>query len=136
MRPYCAWLIVGLCFGHAAAGCRAPTRFRFSQESTPSPSLAPSVGVGATQPRQEAASRLVNPAAWQSTSQEMIAPPMDDATSPMASPPAYAAATASELDVDWLVAEVLARNPDVRSAAAAWRAASLRYPQEVALDDP
>jgi outer membrane protein TolC len=41
-----------------------------------------------------------------------------------------------ELDVDWLVAEVLARNPDVRSAAAAWRAAALRYPQEIALDDP
>jgi cobalt-zinc-cadmium efflux system outer membrane protein len=42
----------------------------------------------------------------------------------------------SALDVDWLVAEVVARNPDIRSAAAAWRAASQRYPQEVALDDP
>jgi outer membrane protein, heavy metal efflux system len=40
------------------------------------------------------------------------------------------------LDVDALVAEVLAVNPDIRSAAAAWRAAAQRYPQEVSLDDP
>jgi cobalt-zinc-cadmium efflux system outer membrane protein len=42
----------------------------------------------------------------------------------------------AELQLDWLVAEVLTRHPDVRSAAAAWRAAAERYPQEVALDDP
>lgn len=42
----------------------------------------------------------------------------------------------AELQIDWLVAEVLTRHPDVRSAAAAWRAAAERYPQEVALDDP
>lgn len=41
-----------------------------------------------------------------------------------------------ELDVELLVAEVLSRNPDVRAASAAWRAAAERYPQEVALDDP
>lgn len=41
-----------------------------------------------------------------------------------------------ELNADVLVAEVLAVNPDVRSASAAWRAAARRYPQEVALDDP
>jgi len=40
------------------------------------------------------------------------------------------------LEVEALVAEVVARNPDVRSAIAAWRAAAARYPQEVALDDP
>lgn len=42
----------------------------------------------------------------------------------------------AELDVDVLVAQVLAVNPNIRSAAAAWRAAAQRYPQEVALDDP
>jgi outer membrane protein, heavy metal efflux system len=40
------------------------------------------------------------------------------------------------LEVDSLVAEVLAINPDIRAASAAWRAAALRYPQEVSLDDP
>jgi outer membrane protein TolC len=40
------------------------------------------------------------------------------------------------LDVEYVVAQVLAVNPDVRSASAAWRAAARRYPQEVALDDP
>jgi outer membrane protein TolC len=40
------------------------------------------------------------------------------------------------LDVEALVAEVLVRHPDLRTATAAWRAASERYPQEVALDDP
>ena len=41
-----------------------------------------------------------------------------------------------ELEVEPLVAEIVARNPDIRSAAAAWRAAAQRYPQEVSLDDP
>jgi cobalt-zinc-cadmium efflux system outer membrane protein len=40
------------------------------------------------------------------------------------------------LDVEYVVAQVLAVNPDIRSASAAWRAAARRYPQEVALDDP
>lgn len=40
------------------------------------------------------------------------------------------------LEVDSLVADVLAVNPDIRAASAAWRAAAQRYPQQVALDDP
>jgi outer membrane protein TolC len=40
------------------------------------------------------------------------------------------------LDLDALVAEVVAINPDIRAASAAWRAAAQRYPQEVSLDDP
>jgi outer membrane protein TolC len=42
----------------------------------------------------------------------------------------------AQLDLDSLVADVLARNPDIQSASAAWRAAAQRYPQEIALDDP
>jgi outer membrane protein TolC len=42
----------------------------------------------------------------------------------------------AELDVEYLIAQVLGVNPDIRSATAAWRAAARRYPQEVALDDP
>lgn len=45
-------------------------------------------------------------------------------------------AASDVLDVDAFVAEVLAVNPDVRAASAAWRAAAQRYPQVVALDDP
>lgn len=40
------------------------------------------------------------------------------------------------LEVDSLVSEVLAVNPDIRAASAAWRAAAHRYPQEVSLEDP
>ena len=42
----------------------------------------------------------------------------------------------NQLDVDWLVYEVLARNPDIQSAVAAWQAAAQRYPQEFSLEDP
>jgi outer membrane protein TolC len=42
----------------------------------------------------------------------------------------------ADLNLDELTAAVLAVNPDVRSATAAWRAAAQRYPQAVALDDP
>jgi cobalt-zinc-cadmium efflux system outer membrane protein len=53
-------------------------------------------------------------------------------------PPAIADEEVSKpvLDIDYLVAQVLSVNPDIRSASAAWRAAARRYPQEVALDDP
>jgi outer membrane protein TolC len=46
------------------------------------------------------------------------------------------AMSAGELDVESLVADVLARHPDIRSATAAWRAATQRYPQDVSLEDP
>jgi outer membrane protein TolC len=40
------------------------------------------------------------------------------------------------LEIDAIVADVLAVNPDIRAASAAWRAAAQRYPQEVSLEDP
>jgi outer membrane protein TolC len=46
------------------------------------------------------------------------------------------AAEPTTLNVDDLVASVLAVNPDIQAASAAWRAAAQRYPQEVSLDDP
>ncbi len=42
----------------------------------------------------------------------------------------------SELPVDALVEQVLARNPSLAQMTAAWQAASARYPQVTALDDP
>jgi outer membrane protein TolC len=82
---------------------------------------------------------LVNPVAWQAPAAEEI--PGPSASKPPATDKEVVAPKGDvndepSLDVDWLVAEVLARNPDVRSAVAAWRAAATRYPQEVALDDP
>jgi cobalt-zinc-cadmium efflux system outer membrane protein len=45
-------------------------------------------------------------------------------------------AGASELSVEALVQEVLARNPTLPEMVAAWQAASARYPQVTSLDDP
>jgi outer membrane protein TolC len=42
----------------------------------------------------------------------------------------------SELAVDVLVQQVLARNPTAAQMVAAWQAASARYPQVTSLDDP
>jgi outer membrane protein TolC len=40
------------------------------------------------------------------------------------------------LSVDWLVEQVLLRNPSLAQMVAAWQAASARYPQVTSLDDP
>src|SRR5262245_19644210 len=45
-------------------------------------------------------------------------------------------AALSELPIDALIREVLARNPTLAQMTAAWRAASARYPQVTSLDDP
>lgn len=42
----------------------------------------------------------------------------------------------SELSVDVLIEQVLARNPSLAEMVAAWQAASARYPQVTSLDDP
>lgn len=42
----------------------------------------------------------------------------------------------NELSVDMIVADVLARNPNLAQMTAAWQAASARYPQVRSLDDP
>ncbi|MGA2035697.1 MAG: hypothetical protein ABSG68_25900, partial [Thermoguttaceae bacterium] len=42
----------------------------------------------------------------------------------------------TELSLAVLLTEVQARNPSLQAAAAAWRAATQRYPQAVALEDP
>jgi outer membrane protein TolC len=57
---------------------------------------------------------------------------------PAPAPAADVDATESqvELQLDLFVADVLRRNPTLQVAAATWQAASQRYPQVVALDDP
>jgi len=41
-----------------------------------------------------------------------------------------------ELQIEALVADVLARNPSIQAMVSAWQAAAARYPQAVSLEDP
>jgi cobalt-zinc-cadmium efflux system outer membrane protein len=116
----------------AALGCHSTGKYRFSSadnEQTPA-SVAP-LSSPEQQPADSAAPSLINPVAFTAPVAEAVPAPL-----PTDNAPQHRAPQAEVLDVDWLVAEVLSRNPDVRSASAAWRAAALRYPQEIALDDP
>jgi outer membrane protein TolC len=56
------------------------------------------------------------------------------AAEPLGESPPFAGST--ELSVDLLVQEVLARNPLLAQMIAAWQAASARYPQAISLEDP
>src|SRR5438874_1886383 len=47
-----------------------------------------------------------------------------------------APSAATELSLDVLVRQVLVRNPSLAQMAAAWEAASARYPQVTSLEDP
>jgi outer membrane protein TolC len=51
-------------------------------------------------------------------------------------PSAPAFADTSELSVEALIEQVLARNPSLTQMVAAWQAASARYPQVTSLEDP
>lgn len=149
-RPQLRFVLVCVCL--AAAGCRASSRYRFaiSEDSRRAPMTAACTATTSLEAVPDAAA-LVNPAAWEVAADEPLAEPLSTASSrqaaseqlaspaatPQNAPPESSSDQApAELDVNWLIAEVLARNPDVRSAIAAWRAAALRYPQEIALDDP
>src|SRR5205807_2856770 len=50
--------------------------------------------------------------------------------------PGPSVAAAQELSVETLVEQVIARNPSLPEAVAAWEAARARYPQVTSLDDP
>jgi outer membrane protein TolC len=67
-----------------------------------------------------------------------LARSFDAATPGAAQSPAEddAFASASSLERERLVAEVLRRNPSLAAARHAWRAALERYPQETSLEDP
>ncbi|TXT22354.1 MAG: cation efflux system protein CusC [Planctomycetota bacterium] len=67
----------------------------------------------------------VMPVSFEETSEQILASDADD---PFAG--------RDELALDELVAAVMARNPSLQAALAAWNAAANKYPQAVALDDP
>lgn len=59
-----------------------------------------------------------------------------DSVAPAQPPPVAPLGGMTELTVEALVEQVLARNPSLAQMAAAWEAASARYPQVTSLDDP
>jgi cobalt-zinc-cadmium efflux system outer membrane protein len=126
-----------LCLGFVI-GCRSgASQYAFSQQARVPPAAAC------------ADSALAQPAAIADVD-ESVAVPMELPPDVQVRPVAHVESAAEEevttppaehqtgavLDVDSLVAEVLAVNPDIRAASASWRAAANRYPQEVSLDDP
>jgi cobalt-zinc-cadmium efflux system outer membrane protein len=128
-----AALTIAIVLPLAAGGCQTTAKYKFISPDAPDRPSA-SVASASSAPRGESAAAptgLINPVAYSAPVPESVSAPLPSVDEPQVSIP-----QARELDVNWLVAEVLARNPDVRSAVAAWRAAALRYPQEIALDDP
>jgi len=106
-----------------AAGCRAG---------------APTGPVALEPPAGVAAHAAADPAAMQASFASVSYKEADSNDSP---PPKEATGNdtlvnASELSLDALITEVEARNSSLQSMVAAWQAASQRYPQVVALDDP
>jgi outer membrane protein TolC len=102
-----------------------PAALALGAPSTSSPQLAPE--------RQEA----IRQAAYQPTAPdtgEMLPQPTRVGAPPAATGEPFAGA--SELSVEALVREVLARNPSLAQMVAAWEAARARYPQVTSLDDP
>src|SRR5262249_21135495 len=62
--------------------------------------------------------------------------PTESVSARAAAPDDASLVVAGELDRAAVVAAVLARNPDLDAARAAWRAAVAAYPSATALDDP
>src|SRR5690606_18840426 len=90
------------------------------------PVSLPANEVVANPASEESGVTLVQPVAYSAQSSEELLAPL----------PAPSGRSSATLDAESLVAEVLAVNPDIRAAAAAWRAAAQRYPQAVSLDAP
>jgi outer membrane protein TolC len=100
----------------AIAGCMA---------HAPVDQAASPLAVG---PAPEKPIRSVVYLSWAPADGPTRAPPNGPSTSPFAS--------LTELSVEALVQEVVARSPSLAQMTAAWQAASARYPQVTSLDDP
>ena len=112
-------LTLAACVTVISTGCRLPNRERVSTEQSSPLPIAPVASEQQYENRD-----FMQQVAWQQPTQEQVG---------LKEPDLQAAA---ELSLPDLVDEVLAINPSIESAMAAWRAAAQRYPQEVALDDP
>ena len=139
-----------------ACGCHASGKYRFAAGERTDGNEVRNTNVSASalndpQTAKVESAALLNPVAFEEGDAEAIPKPLPADDKPQTDKlskgepsadkepvdqPSVGEAFPGELNVDWLVAEVLARNPDVQSAAAAWRAAALRNPQQIALDDP
>lgn len=121
LRAACAGY--ALIFVFQLIGCRSP---RLAQSANP-PASEPSVAKVAASPPvasvQQLEERQIESVAYSEVVSEELEMPLPTVVQ-------------QSLEIEPLVAEVLAKNPDIRSAAAAWQAAAQRYPQVVSLDDP
>ncbi len=129
IRPVVGFVVVSMLA--AGSGCRSAPGSRFDASHaavkapeflkpvTRSPAVSPS-GAAVTDP-----STTIQPVAFGAEDTAVESVSQDDDL-----------ATTEILMVDVLVTEVLARNPSLTAAHAAWSAAANRYPQVVALDDP
>ena len=112
-------LRIAACITVIWTGCRLPNPERVSTDQ----SIAVPIATVAS-PQQRKTPDGMQQVAWQQPIELQVGPDASDFSS------------AAELSLPDLVDEVLAINPSIESAMAAWRAAAQRYPQEVALDDP
>lgn len=108
------WPMIGWLALAPLAGCATP-----SQLAAPSPTVAPSRNAQANAPTQ-------------------LAPALQQVSfaTPEQAADCQLFRGMSELSVNALIDEVLARNPTLTQMVAAWQAASARYPQVISLDDP
>lgn len=110
------------------AGCMAPSR----AVPTPAPTR---LGNGST--IQQAGFTGAPPAPSDQPAVALPAPTplaLDTANAPANDGPPFA--EGSELSVEALIQQVLARSPSLTQMTAAWKAAKARYPQVTSLDDP
>lgn len=142
-----AWLIV--CLVPCIFGACTSTERRMV--SAPVPHVVTEHPGGAASAALREADRVVRVAAHRHSAFDDALPPPSPDELPVVSPdalllgPRHASLSADVpdplgvdgvLSLERLVAEVRTRNPSVRAATEAWRAAAERYPQVVSLDDP
>ena len=145
VRVACAG--VALAVGFTSFGCRT-TKTSVAKPSAPAPLIARAVPLPPTGYDARSESSVVRTASAVAIPATTSQQRPDDARPAahlvraeeiIANPPAPVSDVpqpGAHLELEWLVPAVIARNPDIQSAIAAWQAAAQRYPQEVALDDP
>lgn len=131
------------CFGLGAGlllavGCRTAPPVPLSSTPPVSPPLMAGSEFAARRPTElpRTAARSTSAAEPATSAGIVQTGHLDGEPVPAPAMGAEATAAHAELSLELFVADVLQRNPTLQAAAAAWQAASQRYPQVVALDDP
>jgi len=124
------WALTLVLIVSLASGCRSGTSTQSSRAAViASPHSGPLLQ--ASKPTAGPANKESRNPVHKVSFQEPLPPPQEDRLIED-----VAAIDRGEFYLQQFVAEVVARYPSIQAMAAAWRAASERYPQAVALDDP